>query len=117
MKILDRVTTVIRRKHYSVRTERTYRHWIRAFICFHRSPEGWRHPAEMGAPEVEAFLTHLAVRRHVAAATQNVALNAIVFLYRQVLEIDLETTMIYTHVVAQATRGVLRVRSPLDDDA
>jgi integrase len=73
---------VIRRLHYSIRTEQTYVDWIRRFILFHRK----RHPAEMGATEVETFLTHLAVQGKVAASTQNQALNAILFLYRQVLE-------------------------------
>jgi len=201
MKLLDQVTAVLRRMHYARRTEKAYKHWIMAYSRFHRGPEAWRHPAEMGAAEIEAFLTHLAVERKVAAATQNQALNAIVFLYKQVLEIDpgqfnavrakrprrmptvlsrhpvigqrgrwhihetsvqkaisqaarraaltkrvtshalrhsfathllehgddirtiqtllghahLETTMIYTHVVEQASRGVLRVRRPLHE--
>ena len=68
--------------HYSIRTEQTDGDWIRRFILFHRK----RHPAEMGAPEREAFLTHLAVQGKVAASTQNQALNAIVFMYRQVLK-------------------------------
>ncbi|MBH8580193.1 phage integrase N-terminal SAM-like domain-containing protein [Bisbaumannia pacifica] len=81
-KLMDRVKATMRVKHYSLRTEKTYCYWIRYFIRFH----GVRHPAGMGAPEVKAFLEHLAVERHVAAATQNQALNALVFLYRQVLE-------------------------------
>ncbi|MGI9301711.1 MAG: phage integrase N-terminal SAM-like domain-containing protein [Gammaproteobacteria bacterium] len=76
---------VIRAKRYSIRTEQAYVHWIRRFILFHKK----RHPAEMGAPEAEAFLSFLAVERRVAAATQNQALNAIVFLYRQVLKQEL----------------------------
>lgn len=88
MKLLDQVTAVLRWKHYARRTEKTYKHWIMAYLRFHRGADGWRHPADMGAAEVEAFLTHLAVERKVAAATQNQALNAIVFLYKQVLEID-----------------------------
>ncbi|MDA0803739.1 MAG: integron integrase [Planctomycetota bacterium] len=79
---------VIRRKHYSRRTERTYWSWIMAFLRFHRGADGWRHPRDLGAAEVESFLTHLAVQRRVAAATQNQALNAVVFLYKQVLELD-----------------------------
>jgi integron integrase len=80
-RLLDRVRDVIRRKHYSIRTEQAYVQWIRRFILFH----GKRHPTDMGAPEVEAFLTHLAVAGKVAASTQNQALNALVFLYREVL--------------------------------
>ncbi|AMD00990.1 phage integrase N-terminal SAM-like domain-containing protein [Halomonas chromatireducens] len=81
-KLMDRVKATMRVKRYSPRTEKTYCYWIRYFIRFH----GVRHPASMGGSEVRAFLEHLAVERHVAAATQNQALNAIVFLYRHVLE-------------------------------
>ncbi len=84
-KLLDQVRDLIRVKHYSIRTETQYLQWIRRFILFH----GKRHPRDMGAPEVEAFLTHLAVSRDVAAATQNQALSALLFLYREVLGIDL----------------------------
>ena len=84
-RLLDEVRTVIRRKHYSYRTEATYVQWIRRFILFH----GKRHPRDMGADEVTAFLSHLATQRRVAAATQNQALSAILFLYQKVLEIDL----------------------------
>jgi len=88
MKLLEKVTAMMRRKHYALQTEKTYRHWIMAFLRFHRNAQGWRHPAEMGAAEIESFLTHLAVDRRVAAATQNQALNAIVFLYKQVLDVE-----------------------------
>jgi integron integrase len=81
-RLLDQVREVIRCLHYSIRTEQAYVDWIQRFVLFH----GKRHPADMGAPEVEAFLTHLAVQGQVAASTQNQALNAIVFLYRQVLK-------------------------------
>jgi hypothetical protein len=66
-KLLDRVRDAIRVKHYSYRTEQTYVQWIRRYILFHNK----RHPNEMGVPEVETFLTHLAVQDRVAAATQN----------------------------------------------
>ena len=82
MKLLDQVTAVMRRKHYALRTEKTYKHWMLDFIRFHRTSDHWRHPTEMAAADVEAYLTHLAVKRKVAAATQNQALNAIVFLYK-----------------------------------
>lgn len=85
LKLLDQVSEVIRFKHYSIRTEETYREWIRRFILFH----GKRHPREMGALEVGRFLSHLAVQRHVASSTQNQALNALVFLYNQVLHLEL----------------------------
>jgi integron integrase len=85
MKLMERVRRKIREKHYSRRTEDAYTYWIKVFIFFH----GKRHPEEMGEVEVNAFLSHLAVDRHVAASTQNQALNAIVFLYKQVLDITL----------------------------
>lgn len=84
-RLLDVVRERIRLKRYSIRTEHAYTHWIRRFILFH----GKRHPREMGAPEVEAFLSDLAVQRNVAASTQNQALAAILFLYRDVLGIEL----------------------------
>ena len=81
-KLLDQVREVIRRKHYSIRTEQAYLDWIKRFILFHHK----RHPREMGESEITAFLTHLAVKGNVAAATQNQALSALLFLYRNVLE-------------------------------
>jgi len=84
-KLLDRVRAKIRAKHYSLRTESAYLAWIRRFILFNDK----RHPSEMAAPDVERFLTHLAVEGRVAAATQNQALAALLFLYREVLEVDL----------------------------
>ena len=81
-KLLDRVRDVIRRKHYSFRTEQTYVDWIRRFILFH----GKRHPSEMAEREVTQFLTSLAREGNVAASTQNQALSALLFLYKQVLE-------------------------------
>jgi integron integrase len=79
---LSEVRAAIRVRHYSIRTEEAYVHWIKRFIIFHDK----RHPKELGRAEVEAFLTHLAVKRRVAPATQNQALNALNFLYRVVLE-------------------------------
>jgi hypothetical protein len=84
-RLLDQVRDVIRLKHYSIRTEQSYLHWIRRFILFH----GKRHPREMGAEEVTGFLSDLAIRLNVAAATQNLALNAVLFLYREVLKTEL----------------------------
>ena len=75
----------MRFKHYSLRTERTYREWIKRFILFH----GKRHPREMGVFEVERFLSDLATTRKVAASTQNQAFNALLFLYREVLHEEL----------------------------
>src|SRR5262249_61604534 len=74
-----------RTRHYSRRTEKAYVHWIKRYIFFHDK----RHPAEMGAAEVTAFLTSLAVQGKVAASTQNQALSALLFLYREVLGIEL----------------------------
>ena len=85
-KLLDRVRDAIRVKHYSIRTEQAYVNWIRRFILFHRK----RHPNQMGAAEIEAFLTHLAVEENVAASTQNQALSALLFLYREVLHKELD---------------------------
>ena len=84
-KLLDRVRDAIRVKHYSYRTEQTYMDWIERYIRFH----GLRHPAEMNAPEIQAFLTHLAVERNVSPSTQNQALSALLFLYRHVLNLEL----------------------------
>ncbi len=80
-RLLDQVRDRIRLKHYSIRTEDTYVEWIRRFILFHDK----RHPREMGAAEVESFLTHLAVQGRVAASTQNQAKSALLFLYKEVL--------------------------------
>jgi integron integrase len=85
MKLLDQVRAKVRYKHYSLSTEDTYVAWIKQFILYH----GKRHPNEMGAAEVEQFLTYLATSRNVASSTQNQALSALLFLYREVLQIEL----------------------------
>ncbi len=84
-RLLDQLRNVLRLHHYSIATERVYMQWVRRFIIFH----GKRHPASMGKPEVEAFLTYLAAHRKVSPSTQNVALAAILFLYSKVLSIEL----------------------------
>lgn len=84
-RLLDQVRELLRIRHYSIRTEQAYIQWIRRFIVFN----GRRHPADLGATEVTAFLSHLATSRGVAASTQNQALNAILFLYREVLKLTL----------------------------
>lgn len=84
-RLLDQVRELIRIRHYSLRTEQAYVHWIRRYILFH----GKQHPRDLGAEELTKFLTDLAVKRNVAASTQNQALNAILFLYRDVLKITL----------------------------
>jgi len=84
-KLLDQVRDVIRLKHYAYRTEETYVQWIRRYILFHNK----RHPKEMGKAEIEAFLTDLAVEGQVSASTQNQALSALLFLYREVLDLEM----------------------------
>lgn len=83
-RLLDQVRAALRVRHYSLRTEAAYVQWIRRFILFH----GTRHPRELGAEEISSFLSHLATEAQVAASTQNQALNALVFLYRRVLETE-----------------------------
>ena len=85
LKLREQLREVMRFKHFSHRTESAYWCWTKGFILFHEK----RHPREMGAPEVQAYLSHLATHCQVAAATQNQALNAIVFLYREVLHMEL----------------------------
>jgi integron integrase len=94
LKLLDQLSEVARFKHYSIRTEEAYRQWVRRFLQFHRrggsvSAGGWRHPRELGAAEVQAFLNDLALNQKVAVSTQNQALNGLVFLYREVLHMEL----------------------------
>lgn len=96
-RLLDQVRDALRRKHYSYRTEKTYLHWIRRFIYFHDK----RHPRDMAEPEVARFLTYLAVERKVSASTQNQAFNAILFLYKQVLEREI-----------RLIQGVVRAKRP-----
>jgi len=80
-KLLDQLRDCLRVQHYSTRTEQAYVEWARRYILFHQK----RHPKDLGAPEVKAFLTYLALERKVAASTQNQALSALLFLYREVL--------------------------------
>ncbi len=96
-KLLDRVRNLMRMRHLSRKTERAYVGYIRKFILFHHK----RHPAEMGVEEIRDYLTYLAVEKNVAASTQNVAFNALIFLYKQVLQIDLPLI-----------QGVLRAKKP-----
>ena len=84
-KLLDQLRAKTRLLHYSKRTEEAYVDWVTRFILFH----GKRHPKEMGTPEIEAFLTHLATERQLAASTQNQAFSAILFLYQHILQIEL----------------------------
>ena len=84
--LLDQVRDIIRMKHYSIQTERAYLSWNKRYILFH----GKRHPLDMGKSEIEAFLSHLAVNLKVSSSTQNQAFNAVLFLYNQVLNKDLD---------------------------
>ena len=92
-KLLEQVQYVIRLKHYSYQTEKTYIYWIRRYILFHNKC----HPKDMGSKEIEEFLTHLAVNENVAASTQNQALHAVLFLYKEVLKQDLDLKVDAVH--------------------
>ena len=85
MKLLDQLRQLARVKHMALATERAYVYWAERYIRFH----GIRHPISMGAAEIESFLTHLAVQQHVSASTQNQALGALLFLYRDVLRVEI----------------------------
>ena len=100
-RLLDQVREVMRYHHYAIRTEQTYIKWMLDYIRFN----GTRHPREMGKPEIERFLSHLAVNRNVASSTQNQALNAILFLYKHVLDMPLNGYI-------DATRSKKRKRLP-----
>jgi len=84
-KLLDQMRAAIRLKHYSYRAEESYVDWARRFILFHNK----RHPKDMSAEEIQAFITYLAIQRQLSASTQNQALSAIIFLYRHVLQMDI----------------------------
>ena len=101
-RLLDQVRDTLRFLHYSLRTEETYLQWIRRFILFHNK----RHPKEMAGPEIKEYLTYLAVESRVSPSTQNQALNAIVFLYRHVLELDPGT-------IGEFTRAKVKIRLPI----
>ena len=108
--LLEVTREVIRARHLALRTEQAYLHWIRRYLAFH----GRRHPRDLGAPALEAFLTHLAMEHKVSAATQNQALQALLFLYRLVLSINLPWLENVTrapkskHLPVVLTRGEVR---------
>jgi integron integrase len=116
-KLLDELREAVRTRHYSIRTEEAYIRWVREYILFFEK----RHPADLGAADVSAFLTHLAVKRKVAASTQTQALSALLFLYREVLSLpigwvdDIERAkkpkrlpVVFTREEAKAVLGHLR---------
>jgi len=102
VKLVDQIRNVIRTKHYSLSTEKTYIGWIKRYLIFHNM----RHPRQMGAAEIEGYLSHLAVKKKVSSSTQNQAFNAILFLYREVLHIDIGESI-------QAVRAKKPGRIPL----
>ena len=114
-RLLDQVREAARVRHLSYRTEQAYVAWIRRFIVFH----GRRHPAGMGGPEVEAFLTHLASDRNVAAATQNQALSALLFLYQQVLgqETEYEHIKLYSATAKEILAWIQAERAAISTGA
>ncbi|RZO86386.1 MAG: integron integrase [Oceanococcus sp.] len=106
-KLLDQLRQSIRSRHYSHRTEQTYTLWVRQFILFHNK----KHPREMGKRHIEAFLSHLAMNRGISASTQNQALAAILYLYRHVLELELEWLADVTRAKASQHIPVVLTRS------
>lgn len=102
VRLMDQVREVLRYHHYALRTEDSYTRWILAYIRFHKR----QHPKELGKEHIEAFLTHMAIEKNYAAATQNLALNAIVFLYKQVLGLEVAEDLV-------ATRSKKQVRLPV----
>lgn len=107
-KLLDRLRAEIRVRHYSIRTEEAYVDWARRFIIFHNK----RHPKDMGAEEVRDFLSHLATGRNVSASTQNQAKSALLFLYREVLHIELP--WLDEVIAAKASRRLPVVLTPTE---
>ena len=104
-RLMDQVSEVLRYHHYALRTEESYIRWILAYIRF----RGRKHPKDMGKEHIEAFLTHMAVNRSYAAATQNLARNAIVFLYKRVLGLEVAEDL-----VAARSKKPVRLESGTD---
>lgn len=102
-KLLDQVRAKLRLQHASIRTEEAYVQWITRFIIFHNK----KHPREMGPSEIEAFLNHLAVDRQVSASTQNQAFSALLYLYQQVLQIELQSRRFACSAARTGTGGAV----------
>ena len=101
--LLQQVRNELRRRNMSIRTEEAYLQWLDRFLRFHKDQAGqWRHPRDMGSAEVNAFLTHLAVQHNVAASTQNQAFSAILFLYRNVLKVEITIDAVRAKAVSAA---------------
>lgn len=103
LKLMDHVRQVLRYHHYAYRTERTYCDWVEYYIKFHKCK---KRPSEMGKTEIEAFLSHLATERNVSASTQRQALNAIIFLYKRVLDLPVSEEL-------EPVRAKKQVRPPV----
>ena len=103
MKLLDQVRQVLRYHHYAYRTEQTYCDWIIQYVKFHKCR---KHPREMGKTEIDAFLSYLATERKVSASTQKQALNAIIFLYKHVLDVQIAEEL-------EPVRAKKRIRPPV----
>lgn len=101
-KLLDEVSDIARFRHLSLRTEQAYRNWIKRYIFFHDK----RHPRDLDAEAVRAFLTHLAVNERVSASTQNQAFNALLFLYRKVLKIESQQGRTAVYQIFPGKRGI-----------
>ncbi|HEX8289121.1 MAG TPA: integron integrase [Pyrinomonadaceae bacterium] len=109
-KILDQVRALMRVRHYSFETEKRYVYWMKQYFHFH----DLRHPKTMGTAEIESFLTHLAVERHVTASTQNQALAALLFLYREVLRSDLAWLETFTPAKKSSRVPVVLTREEIN---
>ena len=105
---LEQIRAALRTRHYSLSTEKVYLYWIRHFILY----AGKRHPKDLGNPEIEQFLSYLAVRRRVSASTQNQALCALIFMYRHVLQMEVDDLK---YKFAKTTKNIPTVLSEFSD--
>ena len=107
-KLMEQIHEIMRLNHYSIHTERTYCHWIRRFVLFHKMKS--REDLKNGESKIEEFLTHLAINNNVSASTQNLAMNALVFLYKHVLKEPLDEDINAVRVSRNANVPVLKGR-------